>query len=83
MNYFFVIVFLFGLNLGAEEESKPLLRVFPIYRIEECEWAIRFDICLKCIRKKESYAQRIRFLENEVFREHGCYTDSKGFYILE
>lgn len=68
----------------GEEESKPLLRVFPIFRPEECEWAIRFDICLRCIARKERYAQKIYFLkEGAPFREHGCFTDEKGFYPLK
>lgn len=67
-----------------EDEIKPLLRVFPIFRPEECEWAIRFDICLRCIARKERYAQRILFIKQSgTYREHGCYTDKKGFYKLE
>lgn len=66
-----------------EEVSKPLLRVFPIYRLEECEWALRFDICHKCIAKKEKYAQKIYFHKDRPYREHGCYTESKGFYVLQ
>ena len=68
----------------AEQESKPLLRVFPIFRPEECEWSIRFDICLRCMKKRERYAQRILFMkEGRPYREHGCYTDEKGFYVLQ
>jgi hypothetical protein len=65
------------------EESKPLLRVFPIYRIEECEWAIRMDICHYCIRKGERYAQKIYFLEDKPYRVHGCFSQKKGFYAHE
>lgn len=66
-----------------EEISKPLLRVFPAYRMEECEWAVRMDVCWACIRKKERYAQKIYFLkEGGTYREHGCYTDKKGFSVL-
>ena len=75
---------LFGQEFSSEEESKPLLRVFPIFRPEECEWAIRFDVCLRCIKKRERYAQRILFMkEGGPYREHGCYTDEKGFYLLK
>jgi len=74
---------LFSQNSPENEESKPLLRVFPIFRPEECEWAIRFDICLRCMQKRERYAQKIYFLkESGPYREHGCYTDKKGFYVL-
>lgn len=75
-------VSIFSQDLG-EQESKPLLRVFPIFRPEECEWAIRFDICLRCMKKRERYAQRILFMkEGSPYREHGCYTNEKGFYVL-
>lgn len=74
---------LFAQEFSSEEESKPLLRVFPIFRPEECEGAIRFDICLRCMKKRERYAQRILFMkEGGPYREHGCYTDEKGFYVL-
>lgn len=83
----FLILFgfsLFGQEFSGEEESKPLLRVFPIFRPEECEWAIRFDVCLRCMKKRERYAQRILFMkEGGPYREHGCYTDEKGFYLLK
>jgi len=83
----FLILFgfsLFGQEFSSEEESKPLLRVFPIFRPEECEWAIRFDVCLRCMKKRERYAQRILFMkEGGPYREHGCYTDEKGFYVLK
>ncbi|MCB1143835.1 MAG: hypothetical protein H7A24_02975 [Leptospiraceae bacterium] len=75
----FVNLFLF-LPLRAEEESKPLLRVFPIYRPEECDWAIRWDICLACMRMGERYAQKIYFpTEGGPIRVHGCFTNQKGF----
>ena len=55
-----------------------------IFRPEECEWAIRFDVCLRCMKKRERYAQRILFMkEGGPYREHGCYTDEKGFYLLK
>ncbi|MCB1178842.1 MAG: hypothetical protein KDK36_14750 [Leptospiraceae bacterium] len=67
----------------AQEDSKPLLRVFPIFRYEECDWAIRMDICHRCLSIGERYAQRIIFYKDKPYREHGCYTDSKGFHLLE
>lgn len=68
---------------AGEQESKPLLRVYPIFRPEECEWSIRFDICLRCMKKKERYAQKIYFFKDgSPYREHGCFTDAKGFYLL-
>lgn len=87
---FILVTFYFLLSLSSlapqeltEQESKPLLRVFPIFRPEECEWSIRFDICLRCMKKRERYAQRILFMkEGGPYREHGCYTEEKGFYIL-
>ena len=78
------VISLFPQEFSAEEESKPLLRVFPIFRPEECEWAIRFDICLRCMKRRERYAQKIFFLkEGAPYREHGCYTEEKGFYPLK
>ncbi|EPG72533.1 hypothetical protein LEP1GSC058_1049 [Leptospira fainei serovar Hurstbridge str. BUT 6] len=64
-------------------ESKPLLRVLPAFRKEECDWAIRWDICLKCVRNGVRYAQRIHFFPSGPYREHGCYTEEKGFFLLE
>jgi len=86
--FLILILIVFGHSISpqelAEQESKPLLRVFPIFRPEECEWSIRFDICLRCMKKRERYAQRILFMkEGGPYREHGCYTDEKGFYILQ
>lgn len=65
------------------EDSKPLLRVYPIFREEECEWAIRLDICRYCIKKGERYAQKIIFYSDAPYRIHGCYTEKKGFYAHE
>jgi len=79
----FLFVNLFLLPLRAEETSKPLLRVFPIYRKEECEWAIRWDVCLSCMRQGEKYAQKIIFLEDKPYRLHGCMHPQKGFYSWE
>lgn len=86
MNHFVKLIFITTIYLSisfdsqAEQEtSKPLLRVFPIYRTEECEWAIRMFVCQKCIARKERYAQKIHFYENGLYRVHGCYTKEKGF----
>ncbi|MDI7181084.1 hypothetical protein [Leptospira santarosai] len=65
-----------------ESTTKPLLRVFPSYRKEECDWAIRWDICLGCLKIGRRYAQRIHFYPSGPYREHGCYTDEEGFFIL-
>lgn len=68
----------------TEEISKPLLRVFPTFRPEECEdWAIRPFICKRCLWEGKRYAQEIRFFEDGPYRTHGCYTDAKGFEVLE
>jgi hypothetical protein len=77
----FCLLSLFGVTLlGREkEETKPLLRVWPAYRMEECEWAIQTFICQDCISKGKRYAQLIRFLETGPYRIHGCYTDETGF----
>lgn len=75
-------------TLATENEfvgdTKPLLRVFPIHRFEECDWAIRPFVCHKCILKNERYAQKIHFSpEGRTYREHGCYTEKKGFYLID
>jgi hypothetical protein len=67
----------------GEQDTKPLLRVYPIFRREECEWAPRMDICWYCIKKNERYAQKIYFMNDKPYREHGCYTEKKGFYLIE
>jgi hypothetical protein len=72
-----------GLVAGPKEDSKPLLRVFPIYRVEECEWAIRMFICQRCVKNNERYAQKIYFYKDGPLRISGCYTDEKGFYVPE
>jgi hypothetical protein len=65
-------------------DTKPLLRIFPIHRFEECDWAIRPFVCHKCILKNERYAQKIHFSpEGRTYREHGCYTEQKGFYLID
>ncbi|WP_208862021.1 hypothetical protein [Leptospira barantonii] len=64
-------------------ETKPLLRVFPSYRKEECDWAIRWDICLSCMRIGRRYAQRIHFYPSGPYREHGCYSEEEGFFLME
>ena len=78
-----IAVNLFIGGIFAVEESVPLLRVFPIYRKEECEWAIRWDICLSCMRQGEKYAQKIYFNNDGTYRIHGCFHPNKGFYPLE
>ncbi|MCW7492625.1 hypothetical protein ND861_09175 [Leptospira sp. 2 VSF19] len=78
---------LFGFVIWAnpsEELSKPLLRVFPSFRPEECEdWAIRPFICKQCLREGKRYAQLIRFFEDGPYRTHGCYKEPGGFESLE
>ncbi|WP_078128609.1 hypothetical protein [Leptospira alexanderi] len=66
-----------------QAETKPLLRVFPSYRKEECDWAIRWDICLSCLKIGRRYAQKIHFYPSGPYREHGCYSDEEGFFILD
>ena len=78
-----LFVNLFLLPLFGEEVSLPLLRVFPIYRKEECDWAIRWDVCLSCMRQGEKYAQKIIFMEDKPYRVHGCMHPQKGFYSWE
>ncbi len=74
----------YALLSESEEISKPLLRVFPTYRFEECEdWAIRPFICKRCIWEGKRYAQKIFFYEDGPYRLHGCYTDKTGFEELE
>ncbi|MCU0823536.1 MAG: hypothetical protein MUF77_02705 [Leptospira sp.] len=73
-----------SLYSDSTEISKPLLRVFPAYRLEECEdWAIRPFICKRCIWEGKRYAQKIFFYEDGPYRLHGCYTDKNGFEELE
>ncbi|AXR62715.1 hypothetical protein [Leptospira mayottensis] len=66
-----------------QAETKPLLRVFPSYRKEECDWAIRWDICLSCLKIGRRYAQKIHFYPSRPYREHGCYSDEEGFFIID
>ncbi|WP_061224273.1 hypothetical protein [Leptospira weilii] len=66
-----------------QAEIKPLLRVFPSYRKEECDWAIRWDICFSCLKIGKRYAQKIHFYPSRPYREHGCYSDEEGFFILD
>ncbi|WP_408611966.1 hypothetical protein [Leptospira ainazelensis] len=66
-----------------QPESKPLLRVFPSFRKEECDWAIRWDICLNCLKIGRRYAQKIHFYPSGPYREHGCYSEEEGFFLLE
>ncbi|WP_243394748.1 hypothetical protein [Leptospira adleri] len=71
------------LQSQEQPESKPLLRVFPSFRKEECDWAIRWDICLNCLRIGRRYAQKIHFYPSGPYREHGCYSEEEGFFLLE
>ncbi|WP_036041305.1 hypothetical protein [Leptospira alstonii] len=64
-------------------EIKPLLRVFPSFRKEECDWAIRPDICVGCLKIGRRYAQKIHFYPSEPYREHGCYSEEEGFFLLD
>lgn len=85
---FFLFSFIFsfiwpGIFANQRQDSKPLLRVFPIYRPYECEWAIRMFICYRCVRKGERYAQKIYFYKNGPYRVHGCYSEKKGFYASD
>ncbi|WCL47642.1 hypothetical protein [Leptospira sp. GIMC2001] len=64
--------------------TKPLLRIWPAFRPEECDWAIRKFICLRCLRNQKSYAQIIEFnQDDEPTRIHGCYSKSLGFEAIE
>ncbi|WP_244594503.1 hypothetical protein [Leptospira ryugenii] len=80
--FVFLIVSLYP-TLGAEKEeeiSKPLLRVWPAFRPEECEdWAILPFICKRCLWEGKQYAQKIYFFESGPYREHGCYSEPKGY----
>jgi len=81
----FVLIFLslvMVLSIAAEEEeiSKPLLRVWPTFRPEECEdWAISPFICKRCLWEGKQYAQKIFFYESGPYRLHGCYFEPEGF----
>lgn len=67
-------------NSSTNSMTKPLLRIWPAYRPEECDWAIRKFICLRCLRNQKSYAQMIEFDDqDEPTRIHGCYSSSHGF----
>ncbi|WP_244247552.1 hypothetical protein [Leptospira yasudae] len=66
-----------------QAETKPLLRVFPSFRKEECDWAIRWDICMSCLKIGRRYAQKIHFYPSGPYREHGCYSDEEGFFLME
>lgn len=62
---------------------RRLLRVWPSFRPEECDWAIRKFICLRCLKNGYQYAQEIHFLEDyRPYRIHGCYTQEKGFFAI-
>ena len=81
---FFVILLLVqGAYSATQEDSVPLLRVFPPRNEYECEWSIRYFICLKCIRSGKLYAQKIYFYEDGPYRVHGCYSDRSGFEAVK
>lgn len=81
-----LFVFLNFFSISSQEKkqeiSKPLLRVFPVLKIQECEWAIRMDVCWQCLRLEKRYAQKIFFYEDGQYRLHGCYTEKEGFHVL-
>ncbi|TGK49770.1 hypothetical protein [Leptospira bouyouniensis] len=87
IRYLVLVIFLL-VNISVftepnEEISKPLLRVFPTFRPEECEdWAIMPFVCKRCLWEGKRYAQEIRFYDDGPFRTHGCYTEKKGFEVL-
>jgi hypothetical protein len=97
MRYHFISYFrkklsLFGMILfliliyetNAREKNTKLLRVWPSYRAEECDWAIRKFICLRCLKNGYKYAQEISFdEERRPIRLHGCFSDQKGFFPIE
>lgn len=67
---------------GESPTVKPLLRVLPVFRKEECDWAIRWDICLRCVESGFRYAQRIHFFPSGQYREHGCYSEEWSFFLI-
>ncbi|TGL58848.1 hypothetical protein [Leptospira sarikeiensis] len=67
---------------GETPDVKPLLRVLPAFRKEECDWAIRWDVCLRCVSNRYRYAQRIHFYPSGQYREHGCYSEERGFFLI-
>ncbi len=83
-----IFIFFFYQKIdGVEKEieiSKPLLRVWPAFRPEECQdWAILPFVCQKCIWEGKQYAQKIFFYESGPYRLHGCYLEPEGFIPLE
>jgi hypothetical protein len=85
LKYFLTLVLLFSSvfslrALKEEEISKPLLRVWPAFRPEECaDWAILPFVCQKCLWEGKQYAQKIFFYESGHYRLHGCYLEPEGF----
>jgi hypothetical protein len=68
----------------TREKKQNLLRVLPAFRPEECDWAIRKFICLRCLKNGFQYAQNITFdWEDRPLRLHGCYSEAKGFFPIE
>lgn len=82
--YLFLILIILAIPLIPRESTKKLLRVWPAYRPEECDWAIRKFICLRCLKNGYLYAQEIQFdSESRPYRNHGCYSETKGFFPIE
>ncbi|WP_411821305.1 hypothetical protein [Leptospira sp. 'Mane'] len=80
----FVLVLATNLMAKEEEISKPLLRVWPAFRPEECEdWAILPYLCKRCLLQGKQYAQKIFFYESGPYRLHGCYLEPEGFSLEE
>jgi len=73
-----------SINAKEDEISKPLLRVWPAFRPEECEdWAILPFVCKRCLWEGKQYAQKIFFYESGPYRLHGCYLEPEGFVPIE
>jgi hypothetical protein len=81
---FFYPIVVLSADSKEEEISKPLLRVWPAFRPEECEdWAILPFICKRCLWEGKQYAQKIYFYESGPYRLHGCYLEPEGFIPIE
>ena len=84
IRYLVFFIFLLGsvslVSDPSHELSKPMLRVFPTFRPEECEdWAILPFVCKRCLWEGKQYAQKIFFYESGPYRLHGCYLEPEGF----
>ncbi|MCG9876139.1 MAG: hypothetical protein MH321_15285 [Leptospiraceae bacterium] len=68
----------------SREKKQNLLRVLPAFRPEECDWAIRKFICLRCLKNGKQYAQNIIFdSEDRAMRIHGCFSERDGFIPID